>query len=63
MDCLPYKETMDVAWDLWSHQNGILHHSENMLAVAEQRELDQRIKTTYINLARANVVQLDRYLF
>ena len=34
-----------------------------MLVVAEHRELDHRIKATYMNLANANVAQRDRYLF
>jgi hypothetical protein len=57
------KKLWDIAWDLWNHRNGILHHSENILALEEQREMDQRIKTTYETFSHATMPVRDTYLF
>jgi hypothetical protein len=56
------KKLWDIAWDLWNHRNGILHHSENTLVEAESKKLDQHITTTYLNLSQAILTQCDRYL-
>jgi hypothetical protein len=56
------KKLWDVAWDLWDHRNGILHHTENPLAAEEMHRVDQSLRTSFMSLSQNSLSPCDQYL-
>ncbi len=56
------KKLCNIAWDLWEHQNGILHTETNLVSDAELRTLDRKIRSTFLQLQPMWLSAQDRHL-
>jgi hypothetical protein len=56
------KKLWQVAWDLWDHQNKVLHEKENSVMQSHQRQLDHLVTATYQRLSTYVIAQSDQYL-
>jgi hypothetical protein len=52
----------NIAWDLWEHQNGILHENENQATRSMTLQLNSRVSQVYNDLSSRALRQHDRHL-
>jgi len=56
------KRLWQIAWDLWDHQNKVLHNQENVLHRDQEDHLNRRIHRLYFEAFSKLKVTKDKYL-
>jgi hypothetical protein len=56
------RKLWETAWDLWEHQNGILHEHENVITRTMGVQLNQRVARTYRQLSELPLSHNDHRL-